>query len=133
MKNVWKVELPIDVIDFWCGDGYSGMKLLELLPKGSTYTGVDNEYFTNKAKLNFNNIEFDVKFIVSDIYSLEIDKKYDMAICQTGLRHMNKPMKVLTKMVAYVKKEGLVEYFRNTKIRKSFLKVQGLLIEYGRK
>lgn len=108
VENVWHIELPIDIIDFRCGDGYLGMKLLELLPKGSTYTGVDNEYFTNKAKLNFDNTKFDVKFIVSDMYSLETDKKYDMAICQVGLRHMNKPIEVLTKMVASVKKNSLV-------------------------
>lgn len=108
IKNVWHVESPIDVIDFRCGDGYLGMKLLKLLPKGSTYTGVDNEFFTNKAKLNFDNTEFDVKFIVSDIYSLDTDKKYDMSIHHAGLRHMNKPMQALKKMVASVKKDGLV-------------------------
>ncbi|MBX4262867.1 helix-turn-helix domain-containing protein (plasmid) [Clostridium estertheticum] len=108
VKNVWNIELPIDVIDFRCGNGYLGMKLLELLPKGSTYTGVDNEYFTSEGKLNFDNTEFNAKFIVSDTYSLEMDKKYDMAICQVGLRHMNKPMDALTKMVDSVKKSGLV-------------------------
>lgn len=108
VKNVWHLESPIDVIDFRCGEGYLGMKLLEILPKGSTYTGVDNEYFTDKAKLNFANTKFNVNFIESDIYSLETYKKYDIAICQAGLRHMNKPMEVLKKMVASVKKGGLV-------------------------
>lgn len=108
VKNIWHIESPIDVIEFRCGNGYLGKKLLELLPKGSTYTGVDNEYFTDKARSNFNNTEFDVKFMVSDIYSLKTDKKYDLAICQAGLRHMNKPMEVLKKMIASVKKDGLV-------------------------
>jgi 16S rRNA G1207 methylase RsmC len=31
----------VKIIDFGCGYGYLGMKLLPLLPKGSTYTGVD--------------------------------------------------------------------------------------------
>lgn len=108
LNNVWQVKSPIDVIEFRCGEGYLGIKLLELLPKGSTYTGVDNEYFTNKAKLAFDNTEFDATFILSDLYSLETDKKYDMAICQAGLRHMNKPMEVLKKMVTSVKQGGLV-------------------------
>lgn len=108
IKNVWHIESPIDVIDFRCGDGYLGIKLLEFLPQGSTYTGVDNEYFTDKARQNFDNARSDVKFIVSDIYSLEVDKKYDLAICQAGLRHMNRPMEVLKKMIASVKKNGLV-------------------------
>jgi transcriptional regulator with XRE-family HTH domain len=108
VKNVWHIESPVDVIEFRCGEGHLGMKLLEILPKGSTYTGVDNQYFTNKAKLNFNNTDLNVKFIVSDLYSLEIDKKYDIAISQAALRHMNKPMEVLKNMVASVKKGGLV-------------------------
>jgi len=108
VKTVWRIESPIDVIEFRCGEGYLGMKLLEILPNGSTYTGVDNEYFINKAKFNFSNTEFDSKFIISDIYSLETDKQYDIAICQAGLRHMNKPMEVLKKMIASVKKGSLV-------------------------
>lgn len=106
--NVWHIKSPIDVIEFRCGDGSLGLKLLEILPKGSTYTGVDNEYFINKSKSNFNNTSFDSKFIISDIYSLETDKKYDLAISQAALRHMNKPIEVLKKMVASVKKDGLV-------------------------
>lgn len=106
--NVWCIESPIDIIEFRCGDGYFGMELLDILPRGSTYTGVDNEYFINKAKLKFKDTEYDVKFIVSDIYSLETDKKYDMAICQAGLRHMNKPMEILKIMVASVKKGSIV-------------------------
>lgn len=108
VENVWHIESSIDIIEFRCGDGYLGQQLLDFLPKGSTYTGIDNEYFINKAKLNFNKEEQHVNFIISDIYSLETDKKYDIAICQAGLRHMNRPMEVLKKMVSAVKKDGIV-------------------------
>ncbi|MHB8128109.1 MAG: helix-turn-helix domain-containing protein [Mobilitalea sp.] len=108
VNNVWRIEKSIDVVEFRCGEGYFGQQLLEILPKGSTYTGIDNEYFTNKAKLQYTNREFDVNFIISDIYSLKTDKEYDLAISQVGLRHMNKPMEVLKKMVASVKNGGLV-------------------------
>lgn len=108
IKEVWHIESPIDVIDFRCSNGYFGMKLLELLPEGSTYTGVDNEYFTNKARDDFDKARSDVKFIVSDIYSFETDKKYDLAISQVGLRHINRPIEVLKKMISAVKKNGLV-------------------------
>jgi transcriptional regulator with XRE-family HTH domain len=108
VEKVWQIKSPIDIIELRCGDGYLGVKLLEILPEGSTYTGVDNEYFTKKAKLNFSNAELDSRFVVSDIYSLEMDKTYDMAICQAGLRHMNKPVEVLKRMRAAVKKSGLV-------------------------
>lgn len=108
IENLWHIKEPVDFIEFRCCDGSFGMKLLEILPEGSTYTGIDNEYFINKAKMNFDNTKFDVEFIVSDIYSLKTHKKYDIAICQAALRHMNKPMEVLKKMTASVKKGGLV-------------------------
>lgn len=108
VNTVWHVETPVDVIDFRCCDGHLGKQLLEILPKGSTYTGVDNEYFTDKVMTKFNDTEFEVKFIPSDIYSFEPNKKYDIAISQVGLRHMNKPMEVLKKMVSSVKVGGIV-------------------------
>lgn len=108
VKEVWKVDAPIDVIDFRCGEGYLGSQLLEFLPRGSTYTGIDNEYFTNKARLNLDDLGTNVNFIISDIYSFSTGKKYDLAICQAGLRHMNKPMEVLEIMTASVKEGGIV-------------------------
>ncbi|QHQ63157.1 helix-turn-helix domain-containing protein [Anaerocolumna sedimenticola] len=106
--NVWQVEKPVDVIEFRCCQGYLGKQLLGILPNGSTYTGVDNEYFTDKAKLNFENSNFDTTFINSDIYSFETNKKYDIAIIQAGLRHMNKPLEVLQKMTNSVKTGGII-------------------------
>lgn len=108
VENVWHIDSPIDVIEFRCGDGYLGMKLLEILPEGSTYTGIDNKYFTSKAEINFRSSKYKAEFIVSDIYSLDVEERYDMAICQAGLRHMNKPMEILKIMKASVKKAGLV-------------------------
>jgi len=108
VRNIWKVALPVDVIEFRCCESYLGQQLLEILPKGSSYTGIDNEYFTDKAKLIFANTEYNTNFLISDIYSFETDKKYDIAIIQAGLRHMNRPIEVLKKMIASVKKGGLI-------------------------
>lgn len=131
VEKVWHIEAPIDVIEFRCGDGYLGMKLLELLPKGSTYTGVDNEYFTNMAKENFSTTNFNSSFIISDIYSLEVDKKYDMAICQAGLRHMNKPIEVLNQMMASIKKDGLLACIEiNREFENDGLYIDGISYDY---
>lgn len=108
IKNVWHIDTPVDVIELRCGEGFLGMQLLGLLPEGSTYTGVDNEYFIDRAKSIFNNTKYETNFIVSDLYALKTDKKYDLAICQAGMRHMNKPMEVLKKMAESVKKDGLI-------------------------
>ncbi|BCJ98286.1 helix-turn-helix domain-containing protein [Anaerocolumna chitinilytica] len=108
IKMVWKVETSVDVIEFRCGEGYLGHQLLSLLPMGSTYTGIDNEYFAEKAKLKFKDSGCSAEFIVSDIYSFDTEKKYDIAIIQAGLRHMNRPVEVLKKMKDTVRKGGLI-------------------------
>lgn len=41
VKYVWNIDQPQNIVDFGCGYGYLGLKLLPLLPAGSTYTGID--------------------------------------------------------------------------------------------
>ena len=41
VKQVWKMDKPIRIVDFGCGMGYLGSVLMPLLPEGSTYTGLD--------------------------------------------------------------------------------------------
>ena len=60
---------PINAIDFWCGDGYLGRKLLKILPKVSSYTGIDNACFIQKAKETFKGSNISSDFIESGIYN----------------------------------------------------------------
>lgn len=108
INQVWKIGSPVNIIEFRCGAGYFGKQVLNLLPEGSTYTGVDSEYFVEKARLFYENSGFCADFLVSDLYSFCSAKKYDMAICHAGLRHMNRPLDMLKTMAAAVKKGGLV-------------------------
>lgn len=108
IENVWRITSPISVIDFWCGDGYLGKKLLEVLPKGSSYTGIDSIHFINKAKKTFMDTKAATDFIESNIYDLVSNEKYDLAICQACLRHLKRPLDALTNMVEVVKKGGMV-------------------------
>ncbi|BCJ93166.1 class I SAM-dependent methyltransferase [Anaerocolumna cellulosilytica] len=108
VENVWHITSPISVIDFWCGDGYLGKKLLEVLPKGSSYTGIDNTYFIKKATETFMDTDISTEFIESDLYNINIDKKFDLAICQACLRHLNRPMEVLANMAEVVRIGGMV-------------------------
>lgn len=85
INQVWKIGSPVNIIEFRCGAGYFGKQVLNLLPKGSTYTGV---------------------------MSRRIDR---------------------IQAEAYIKRRSeIIEYFKDRDKRKSFLKVQGLLISYGR-
>lgn len=38
-KRVWKIHKPVKALD--CGYGFPDMLLMFLMPKGSTYTGID--------------------------------------------------------------------------------------------
>ncbi len=108
VENVWCITSPISVIDFWCGDGYLGKKLMEILPKGSSYTGIDNTRFINKAKETLMDTNISTNFIESGLYDLNTNNKYDLAICQACLRHLKRPLEALANMVEVVKKGGMV-------------------------
>lgn len=59
IQRVWKLNEPVRIIDYGCGYGYLGLKLLPMLPKGSSYTGVDKgEALIRKAKDIFSSLPF---------------------------------------------------------------------------
>lgn len=109
VKYVWRLDKPIDVLDFGCGYGYMGMKLMPLLPKGSTYTGIDlGEELLENAKKLFQDAPFESTFIKANLVEYVPLKKYDLAICQAVLRHIPQYKAVLKKMVDSVIDNGTI-------------------------
>jgi len=107
--KVWHFDKPIDVVDFGCSYGYLGLKLLPLLPEGSTYTGIDaSSELIEEARGIFSNSSFKTEFINSDLYEYESKRVYDVAICQAIIRHLNHPEIVLEQMVKSAKVGGKV-------------------------
>lgn len=112
MQSVWKIDKPVHMIDFGCGYGYLGLKLLPLLPTGSKYTGVDaGVKLIEHAKELYKDLPYETEFIVGDIQVITFEQKYDMAICQAFLMHMPDPKKVLTKMIDCVAEQGRIVCF----------------------
>lgn len=129
VKEVWKIKKPIDVIEFCCCNGDLGKRLMEVLPEGSSYTGVDSKCLVEVAKENFHNTKYKTNFVATDIYKFQPNKQYDLSICQATLRHMNQPMQILWKMKYAVKQNGLVVSIEiNREIENIGLYVDG--IEY---
>lgn len=112
VKSVWKINEPVNIIDYGCGFGYLGLKLLPILPEGSTYTGIDKgNDLINKAEEVFLNQPYSTEFFVGDIEALSIDRKYDIAMCHALLLHMTDSKKVLQKMIDSVLDDGRIICF----------------------
>ena len=112
VRTVWKIDTPMRLIDFGCGYGYLGLKLLPLLPEGSTYTGIDlGEKLLQKARELFAPLPFRTQFLQDDIQEIAVDRTYDMAICHAFLLHVPNPMAILKKMMDCVVDSGKVIAF----------------------
>lgn len=107
VQRVWKIEKSVDIIDYGCGYGYLGLKLLPLLPEGSTYTALDKgEELIKQAKEIFSKTSYQTTFIVDDIETVQVKRQYDIAISHAFLLHMTEPITVLQKMIDSVVDEG---------------------------
>ncbi|WP_339300832.1 methyltransferase domain-containing protein [Paenibacillus sp. FSL R5-0623] len=112
VQRVWKIEKSVDMIDYGCGFGYLGLKLLPLLPEGSTYTGLDKgEELIKQAKEIFSKTSYQTTFIVDDIETVQVKRQYDIAISHAFLLHMTEPIIVLQKMTDSVVDEGRIICF----------------------
>ncbi|MDM5188430.1 methyltransferase domain-containing protein [Bacillus sp. DX4.1] len=112
VNSVWKISKPVHIIDYGCGYGYLGLKLLPLLPIGSRYTGVDKgKQLINKAKSLFQNFPYETEFIEADVTEIELESKYDIAVCHAFLLHMDDPIKMLQKMISSVIDKGNIICF----------------------
>lgn len=109
VKKVWSINEPVNILDFGCGFGYLGMKLMPLLPEGSSYTGLEvSKVLIAEGEKGFLDSEFDTEFIQCDLYEYTSNRKYDLVICQALLRHADRPEAIMKKMYSSVKTDGLM-------------------------
>lgn len=109
VEKVWRIKRAVNIIDFGCGFGYIGLLLLPILPKGSTYTGIDiSETLLDEAEKIFANSGYSTKFIKADLNEYQPNENYDIAISQAVLRHIPNAENILKKMIQSVVHDGLV-------------------------
>ena len=111
-ERVWKIETPVNIIDFGCGFGHLGLRLLPLLPEGSRYTGIDaGTKLIDQARELFKRSRYETKFIIGDFHFVELERKYDIALCRAVLLHMTDPMLLLQKTINSVEQDGKIISF----------------------
>ncbi|MDE7210165.1 MAG: methyltransferase domain-containing protein [Lachnospiraceae bacterium] len=109
VREVWKIERPVELLDCGCGCGAMGRMLFRLLPKGSRYVGIDfSEEMLAAAKELFASEGMSAEFIHADLFAWESAKRYDIVIGQALLRHVDCGERLLKKMIAQTKAGGLV-------------------------
>ncbi|KZD28406.1 Methyltransferase [Bacillus cereus] len=112
VNTVWKISEPVHIVDYGCGYGYLGLILLPLLPNGSKYIGIDSgEALIAEATELFRSLPYESEFIEGDATEIELENKYDIAICHAFLLHMNSPKAMLQKMINSIKEGGHVICF----------------------
>lgn len=112
VNSVWKISKPVHIIDFGCGYGYLGLKLLPLLPKGSKYTGIDKgQLLISKAIEYFHGLPYESEFFLADTNEIELEGEYDIAVCHAFLLHMSEPEKMLQRMVNSIVNNGKIICF----------------------
>ncbi len=109
IRDVWKIERPVEILDCGCGYGFLGLLLLPLLPRGSTYTGID----CAGELIRFGGEEFQRRslkadFVEQDFLQYSTEKKFDIVIAQAVLRHVDDAERFLEKMISHAKEGGLV-------------------------
>jgi ubiquinone/menaquinone biosynthesis C-methylase UbiE len=110
VKKVWRLKKPTKIVDFGCGFGYMGTRLLPLLPEGSSYTGVDKAPTLLKAGRDiFAKLNYHYRFVESEVYQTQFaDGSFDVAVSHAVLMHLERPADALKEMIRVTRNGGLV-------------------------
>ena len=109
VKKVWKLDYPVELLEFGCGFGYLGMKFMQLLPEGSSYTGIElDEKELSEARQIFAQTPYSHTFLKQDIYEYEPGKKYDIVVALYLMSYIRHPEQMIKKMKASLKPGGII-------------------------
>ena len=110
VEKVWKLTEPMNIVDFGCGFGYMGLKILPLLPFGCKYTGIDQApNLIEKGREIFKKTGYDYDFKVADMREAPLDdSSFDLAVSHAALMHTPDPERAIAEMVRVVRHDGMV-------------------------
>lgn len=108
VREVWKLDRPVDVLDFGCGFGFLGRKLLPLLPEESTYTGIELDPGELKEAESFlKEHGYPYELIQQDVYQYEPKEEYDLVVALYLMSYVKHPERLLEKVKASLRPGGM--------------------------
>lgn len=109
VRQVWKFDRPVKMLDCACGYGYLAEKIFPCLPEGSSYTGFDiSEKYLDEARKRFGSDNPAIQFQYGNVLDFQSDEKYDLVISQMILSYLPEPEKVVKDMVRLLKPGGML-------------------------
>ena len=110
VQRVWGLKDACRLVEFGCGAGKMGLKLLPLLPLGSSYTGIDQSAaLIAKARQVWARAPFKAEFYEGSIYATPFpEDSCDVALTRTVLMHVPFPEKALEEMIRVTRSGGMI-------------------------
>ena len=110
VRQVWKLDQPTHLVEFGCGTGKMGLKLLDLLPEGSTYSGVDvSRALLDKGQERWQDYPWEPHLCQGSIFEPPLKAgAFDMALTHTVLMHVPHVDRVLREMIRVTRDGGMV-------------------------
>jgi len=110
VTRVWKLDQVCRLAEFGCGPGKIGLQLMPLLPRGSTYTGIDaSAKLISRGRQAWANTPWKAEFHEGSIYETPFaDRSFDVTMTHTVLMHVPHPEQVLREMIRVTRPDGLV-------------------------
>ena len=109
VREIWKIDTPVRVLDCGCGHAQMAAVLLPLLPDGSSYTGVDfASSLTEQASKLLERNNINGRVIKENFLECEFESQFDLVICQSVLRHIGDSKTFIGKMITSAVDGGLI-------------------------
>ena len=78
---------PVKIIELGCGTGYHTLQMTKLYPVAKVTLVDFNASVIEDTKKRFADLKCDKEFLLGDLFSLELDEKYDIVHSQGLLEH----------------------------------------------
>lgn len=108
VREVWKLRIPVSVLDCGCGNARFAPLFMKHLPGGSSYTGIDfSSVLIAHAKTLLKQHNIRGEIIEGDFLKSNL-KGFNVVLCQSVLRHIGDSKAFIAKMAGSAADGGLI-------------------------